>query len=213
VSEHNPWEWGEGKMLGWRPIGSGPIASGPLDTFPSPTAAALSISSIIIPEQGLLIPDRAVAEGILIKSTSLLWLEIAQRLGEDWSIASQFTWRQWEEIIAGAFDKAGYDEVVLTPASGDRGRDVIATKRGVGCVKIIDSVKAYRPGNLVTHDDVRALIGTMALEPDVSKGMLTTTSDFAPGITKDVDFARLMPTRLELMNGPTLQKWLRECAS
>src|ERR1700674_1689501 len=28
---------------------------------------------------------------------------------------------RWEEIVAGAFKKAGYDEVTLTPRSGDHG--------------------------------------------------------------------------------------------
>jgi hypothetical protein len=36
---------------------------------------------------GLLIPERPVHEGILIRSTSDLWAEIVQRLGSDWSAA------------------------------------------------------------------------------------------------------------------------------
>jgi restriction system protein len=40
-----------------------------------------------------------------------------------------------EEIVAGAFKRARYDEVTLPPRSGDFGRDVIAVKHGVGCVK------------------------------------------------------------------------------
>jgi restriction system protein len=71
---------------------------------------------------------------------------------------------KWEEIIAGAFKRARYDEVILTPRSGDHGRDVIAVKHGVGCVKIIGSVKAYKPGNLVPYDTVRSLIGVMSGE-------------------------------------------------
>ena len=45
---------------------------------------------------------------------------------------------KWEELIAAAFDYAGYDEVILTPRSGDHGRDVIATKNGIGAIRIID---------------------------------------------------------------------------
>ena len=83
--------------------------------------------------------------------------------------------------------------VILTPRSGDHGRDVIATKRGVGCVKILGSVKAYQPGRLVTHDDVRALLGVLSGEMDASKTMLTTTSDFAPRIQEDPFIGRSCP--------------------
>ncbi|WP_370137360.1 hypothetical protein [Bradyrhizobium sp. USDA 313] len=34
--------------------------------------------------------------------------------------------------------------MTLTPRSGDHGRDVIAVRSGVGCIKIIGSVKAYK---------------------------------------------------------------------
>src|SRR4051812_15983090 len=69
--------------------------------------ATLSTSSIII-------PDRQTGEGVLIRDTSLVWNEIVQALGEDWSIAYQIPPERWEEIVAGAFRKAKYDEVVLT---------------------------------------------------------------------------------------------------
>jgi restriction system protein len=99
------------------------------------TAPAITVYSLIIPE-------RRVHEGILIRSTSDLWAEIVQRLGSDWSAAYQLKPEQWEELVAGAFKKAGYDDVTLTPRSRDHGRDVIAVKHGIGCVKIIGSVKA-----------------------------------------------------------------------
>src|SRR6266446_3923140 len=106
--------------------------------------------------------------------------------------------------------RVGYDEVILTPRSGDRGRDVIAIKRGVGCIRIIDSVKAYKPSHLVRHDDVRALAGVLHGDLKASKGIVTTTSDFAPGIATDPYLAPLMPFRLELMNGERLKKWLSD---
>jgi restriction system protein len=163
--------------------------------------ANLRVSSVII-------PDRKVAEGILIRGTTVAWLTIAETLRGNWSLAFSIPPERWEEIIAGAYERAGYDEVILTPRSGDFGRDVIAIKSGIGCIKIIGSVKAYSPGNLVKHDDVRALLGVLSGEPDVSKGIITTTSDFAPRIVSDPIIKPFMPTRLELMNGERLQKWL-----
>jgi restriction system protein len=164
-------------------------------------AAPISLSSIIIPE-------RKVTEGILLASTSAVWAEIIMRLHMRWEYAYQIPPDKWEEIIAGAFNVAGYDEVILTPRSGDFGRDVIAIKNGVGCVKIIGSVKAYKPGNLVRHDDVRALLGVLSGEHNASKGIVTTTSDFAPKIATDPFIKPFLPTRLELINGPKLRDWL-----
>lgn len=63
-------------------------------------------------------------------------------------------------------------------------------------------------GNLVKHDDARALLGVLSGERDVSKGIITTTSDFASRIVSDPFIKPFMPTRLELLNGERLQKWL-----
>ena len=82
--------------------------------------------------------------------------------------------------------------------SNDKGRDVIATSHGVGCIRYFDQVKAYGPGHLVTADDVRAMVGVLTLEGNVSKGIITTTSDFAPGTLVDENIKRFMPYRLEL---------------
>jgi restriction system protein len=162
---------------------------------------SLTISSLIIPEH-------RTAEGTLIKSVSATWNEVVHYLGSDWSFAHEIPSDKWEEIVAGAFKKANYDEVTLTPRSGDHGRDVIAIKRGFGCVKIIGSVKAYAPGNPVRYDDVRALLGVMSGEQNVSKGIVTTTSDFPPEISDDPFIKPFLPTRLELINGAALREWL-----
>jgi restriction system protein len=158
---------------------------------------------------GIIIPERQVSEGILLRSTSVVWQEIARKLGADWTIAYQLSPENWEEIVAGAFKKSGYD-VVLTPRSGDHGRDVIATRSGVGCVKIIGSIKAYKPGNIVSYDHIRALLGVLGGERDASKGIIATTSDFPPNVAADPYIAPFMPTRLELMNGVQLQSWLAD---
>lgn len=158
----------------------------------------------------VLIPDEQTSpEGVLIKATSIAWKAVVDQISADWTRAYQISPRMWEEIIAGAYWNAGYDEVTLTPRSGDHGRDVIAIKKGVGCIKLINSVKANAPGNLVGYDDVRALLGVMSGERDTSKGVLTTTSDFPPNILKDRFIAPFVPYRLELMNGTMLLAWLR----
>jgi restriction system protein len=115
----------------------------------------------------------------------------------------QISWEKWEELIAGAYKAAGFDEVILTPRSGDRGRDVIAIKKAIGTIRVIDQVKAYRPGHLVTGEEVSALWGVIQGDK-ASKGFLTTTSDFAPKIKDNPFIAEFIPSRLELINGDQL---------
>lgn len=92
----------------------------------------------------------------------------------------------------------------MTPSSGDFGRDVIAVKRGFVTVRIIDQVKAYAPGHLVPANDVRALIGVLQTDFGATKGLVTTTSDFAPKIATDPSIAPYVPNRLELISGAQL---------
>jgi restriction system protein len=139
------------------------------------------------------------------EATTAVWENIATSLGDDWSAALKYSPRQWEEIVAGAFKRLGFEKVTLTPRSSDHGRDVIAVSGGFCSQKIIVSVKANAPGKLVSYDDVRALVGVMTGERDVTKGMITTTSAFPPNIEKDPFIAPFLPTRLELINGENLQ--------
>jgi restriction system protein len=78
-------------------------------------------------------------------AVALAWFDVIDMLKRDPNLAYQLSPEKWEEIVAGAYKKAGFDEVTLTPRSGDYGRDVIAVKKAFGIVRIIDQVKAYRP--------------------------------------------------------------------
>jgi restriction system protein len=150
------------------------------------TALSITVlSTINLLLQTVIVPGAKTDEGQLIVAVALPWFDIIALLSRDPSLAYQIKDRKWEEIIAGAYQKAGFDEVTLTPRSGDLGRDVIAVKRGLGAVRIIDQVKAYGPNHLVTADDVRALLGVLQSDK-ASKGFLTTTSDFAPKLRDDI---------------------------
>lgn len=168
------------------------------------------LANLPLTAEAVIIPAAKTSEGVLIKSTSILWEEVIRELSTDWTKAYTIPPQKWEELIAGAYSRAGFDEVILTPRSGDYGRDVIATKRGIGCIKIIGSVKAYKAGHLVKHDDVRAFLHVLNAERDTSKGIFTTTSSFAPRIKTDPFIAPYLPTRLELIDGKELQAWLSE---
>ena len=80
--------------------------------------------------QAVIVPGARTDERILIEAVAVPWFDIIAFLKADPRIALQIPWWKWEEIIAGAYKKAGWDEVTLTPRSGDFGRDVIATKKG-----------------------------------------------------------------------------------
>ena len=123
--------------------------------------ATLTLGSLIIPEG-------VASEGLLVRSYADLWLEIARALGTNWSLAFEISPTRWEEMVAGAFDKDGY-KVTLTPRSGDHGRDVIAVKDGVGSIRILGSVKAYKPGHLVTRAHVHEMLGVVSTDPKATK--------------------------------------------
>jgi restriction system protein len=144
--------------------------------------------------------ELAVPAGQIIKFVDPVYRQLASEIEKNPEIIYQIKPRKWEEIIAAAYDKEGFDEVILTPQSGDYGRDVIAIKKGFYSVKFIDQVKAYKPGHVVTADEVRALAGVLFLEKDASKAIFTTTSTFAPRIEDDKLLKPLFPTRLELVD-------------
>lgn len=172
-----------------------------------PPAKAVEAPGVVL-LAGLLDKGPRTEDGVMIQAVAIPWFKILDVLRSDPSAAFRIPPRQWEEIIAGAYVEAGFDEVFLTPASGDLGRDVIATKNGFGSIRIYDQVKAYKPGHLVTAEEVRAMSGI--LQGNVSKGIVTTTSDFAPKLREDRILAPLMPHRLELKAGKQLLEWLEE---
>ncbi len=118
--------------------------------------------------------------------------------------------REFEIFIADCYKLAGWDKVELTPQRGDGGRDVIATRHDIGTIRILEQTKAYSAGRLVTHNDIRAMIGVLSIDRNASKGIITTTSDFQPSVMANPEFTQFMPFRLELRNGANLRRWLAD---
>jgi restriction system protein len=168
------------------------------------------VPSILL--QSFVIPLGKTPEGTLIQAALVPWREIIKLIAHDPKAIFQIDPRRWEEIIAAAYEQAGFDEVILTPRSGDYGRDVIAVKKGLGEVRIIDQVKAHKHGHPVTANDVRALMGVLQTD-GASKGFLTTTSDFAPKLKDDPLISPLIPQRLGLINGKQLVARLQDIAN
>jgi restriction system protein len=160
--------------------------------------------------QALLTFDRATGDGQLVGAVGNAWFRILALLRRDPSAAYQMHPRKWEEFVAGAYEQDGY-EVVLTPHSRDKGRDVIATKKGVGQIRIFDQVKRYAPNRVVSADEVRAFLWVVHAGK-ASKGFMTTTSTFAPLLLQDDYIAPFIPSLVELRPRDALFEWLDELA-
>ena len=158
----------------------------------------------------IIVPGSSVEQGTIVTASAVAWSAIYKAIKADPDALYEFARnpRQFEEFLAASYDRAGWDEVTLTPRSNDGGRDVIAVKRGFCTVRILDQAKAYSPNHLVTHDDVRAMLGVLQLDSNSSKAVITTTSDFQPTIRSNPEIKRFLPYRLELKNGHDLLAWL-----
>jgi len=193
------------------PIAAVMAGSGAMTADLPPVLRASSEPRAQLLLQTIFAPDQGADKGKLIISVLVPWFDIIEVLTKNPSAAFEIPWDTWEEIIAGAYKRAGFEKVILTPRSGDYGRDVSAEKKALGTIRVIDSVKAFTPPNLVTANDVRALAGVLQAD-GASKGFLTTTSDFAPMIRKDPLITKFFPDQLELVNGEALLARLQELA-
>ena len=72
-------------------------------------------------------------------------------------------------------------------------------------------MKRYSPKHLVPAKEIREFWGAITHDFKATKGVFTTTSDFAPGILKD--FEDRIPQRIELVNGDRLKTWLKRIQS
>jgi restriction system protein len=164
--------------------------------------------------QAVIIPYEKTHEGSLVRAVLVSLQNIIRLLMEDPSQVYQIDARRWEEIVAGTYKASGlFDEVTLTPRSGDYGRDVIAVRKGFGSVRLIESVKRYKPDHRVAAEEVLALAGVLAGDQRASKGIVSTTSTFAPRIMENPFIGPLVPFRLELVDGDALMRRLAEYAA
>src|SRR6266478_3285682 len=145
-------------------------------------------------------------EGVLVKSAAVPWFQIVKQLRRTPHFRYEFARasRKFEEFLAGFYREAGWDEVILTPRSADRGRDVIASITGIGSRRVVEQAKAYSQRRRVNHDEVRAILGVRSLDRCATECGITTTSDFAPTIRSGPEFRQVIPSILKLTNGREL---------
>lgn len=165
----------------------------------------------VLVSRAVIIPYEKTTEGQLIRAVTVPLLAIINMILKDPTRWFEIDPRKWEEIIAATYDESGeFDEVTLTPRSGDGGRDVIAVKKGFGSVRLIESVKRYKPGHVVTAEEVQALLGALHGDHQASKGIVSTTWQFAPKIGDNAQITQYIPHRLELVDGNALLNRLKE---
>jgi restriction system protein len=148
-------------------------------------------------------------EGHEVPGPTATWFEISRQLKLDPDFRFELTSNptKFEEFLAGAYKLQGWDAVTLTPRSGDKGRDVIAITSQLSAMRVLDQAKANSPTNLVSQNDVRAIFGVLRLDHSATKGVITTTSDFAPGVAEE--FQKVIPYQLETKNGEQFLEWIR----
>ena len=97
-----------------------------------------------------------------------------------------FSPRDFEDFIAELTEGLGFEDVMVTPRSGDKGRDVLATKRVHGIpILFAFECKRFAPSCPVGIEYARALLGVIDhCETRANKGVLVTTSRFTKGATR-----------------------------
>lgn len=113
--------------------------------------------------------------------------------------------RVFEETVAELLDKMGYD-VRLTPRTGDKGRDVIASiKTPTAPILMLVECKRYAPNRLVGPEPITRLWYRM-FDDHANLAMVITTSRFQP-IAKETAINR--GYQISLKEGEDFIQWLR----
>ena len=91
--------------------------------------------------------------------------------------------RGFEEFTAELLQQVGFDKVLLTPRSGDGGRDVVAAQQVNGIpVLFAFECKRYAVDRKIGPAVLRALLGTVTHDATKANiGVLVTTATFTKG--------------------------------
>ncbi len=108
---------------------------------------------------------------------------------------------QFETLVAELLENLGYENVVVTGRSGDKGIDVTArlTLGGITSVKTVVQVKRYKVGNNISGSVIAQLRGSAEVD---QRGLVITTSDFTKDGVTEADAPNKMP--VALVNGEKL---------
>lgn len=116
--------------------------------------------------------------------------------------------RQFEEFVAETLSQLGFTDVILTPRSGDGGKDVIASHQINGIpLSFYFECKKYADDNKIQLETLRTLLGTVAHDArQVNMGVLVTTSTFTKGSKEFI----LAESRLDGKDYDGILGWIDE---
>ena len=151
--------------------------------------------------------------GTLIEVVRAPWSKLIDYLVRNPAALHELDPRLFETLVAGALQDYGYEDVILTPRSGDEGVDVIALRHGPFPIRMVVQAKRYRPDRRVKAAEVRELLHVLDADRKATSALFTTTSSFAPGVPTDRTIAPYLtkpgePGRLNLMDGVQLVELL-----
>ncbi len=144
-----------------------------------------------------------------LRRVEFLPLVELDRIVRNPELMRQLSGRKFEEFVATLAEKLGFEDVALTPSSGDQGRDVLAVKKVHG-IKILFAFECKRYSGPVGPEIARALLGTIVHGATrANKGVLVTTSRFTPATRQFI----LTEPSLDGRDYDGLVEWLHEYAS
>lgn len=116
--------------------------------------------------------------------------------------------RDFEKFVAALVEQLGFEDVNLTPPSGDGGRDILALKRVHGLsILFAFECKRFARDRPVGPEIARALLGTISHGATrAAKGILVTTSHFTPATRQFIVTEPLLDGR----DFDGIVEWLRE---
>jgi restriction endonuclease Mrr len=114
--------------------------------------------------------------------------------------------RRFEELVAFALSKSGYEDVQLTPLTRDGGYDIEAIRKWPTRERLIVECKRYSESNKVGRPTLDALLGVLHREK-ANQALLATTSSFS----KDaLELFAQEPWRLQGMDIHEIMRLLRK---
>ncbi len=135
-------------------------------------------------------------------------IRLLHKIFNDPSYLRKIDPRKFEEFTACIVDKLGFDNVILTPKTGDGGRDVIARKiyNGIPIVYSFEC-KHYKESSKVGVEIIRSLLGSVSFKSTQSNiGVLVTTSSFTKGAKNFI----LNDARVDGKDYSDIMKWLEQ---
>jgi hypothetical protein len=116
-----------------------------------------------------------------LETVQFLPIKLFEQISNDPNLMRGMDPREFENLIAELMYKSGFENIIVTPRSNDKGRDILATKTVCDIpIMFAFECKRYSPKNKIKPEIMRALLGTISHhQTKANKGVLVTTSSFS----------------------------------